>query len=108
MAEPVELGAARELVRQQVRSMRSETRALAESMGFVIAETVIGPDDVPPFDKALVDGYAMLAESLSGQAAQEAQRTASLETELESARGTIAELEEAAYEAWILRQSCRI
>jgi putative molybdopterin biosynthesis protein len=39
-----------------------ETVALGESLGRVVAKTLRSPVDVPPFDRALVDGYALHAE----------------------------------------------
>ena len=35
---------------------------LGESLGRVLAEDVVSPVDVPPFDRATVDGYALRAE----------------------------------------------
>ncbi len=39
-----------------------ETVPLEESLGRVLAEDVVSPVDVPPFDRATVDGYAVRAE----------------------------------------------
>lgn len=39
-----------------------ETVALGASIGRVVAQTLRSPVDVPPFDRALVDGYALHAE----------------------------------------------
>ncbi|WP_297491037.1 gephyrin-like molybdotransferase Glp [Thermococcus sp.] len=39
-----------------------EEVALDEALGRVLAEDVVSPIDVPPFDRATVDGYALRAE----------------------------------------------
>ena len=39
-----------------------EEVALDEALGRVLAEDVVSPIDVPPFDRAAVDGYALRAE----------------------------------------------
>ncbi|MCC6021448.1 MAG: molybdopterin biosynthesis protein [Thermoproteaceae archaeon] len=39
---------------------------LAEAYGRVLAEDVTAPIDVPPFDRATMDGYAVVAESTYG------------------------------------------
>lgn len=43
----------------------SETRSLAHALGMALAEDVIAPGDVPPFDRSNVDGYAVRAADLS-------------------------------------------
>ncbi len=40
---------------------------LAEALGCVLAEDVVADGDSPPFDKALVDGYAVRSADLTGQ-----------------------------------------
>ena len=45
---------------------RSERIPVAESAGRVLAEPVTAPMDVPPFDRAAMDGYAVLAEDTFG------------------------------------------
>ncbi|MCD6524227.1 MAG: molybdopterin molybdenumtransferase MoeA [Thermococcus sp.] len=39
-----------------------ETVPLEEALGRVLAEDIVSPIDVPPFDRATVDGYALRAE----------------------------------------------
>jgi molybdopterin molybdotransferase len=41
-----------------------EQRALAESLGAVLAEDLVAPFDVPPTDNAAVDGYAVYFDDL--------------------------------------------
>ncbi len=43
-----------------------ETAPLAESLGRVLARDVASPIDVPPFDRALVDGFALRAADTEG------------------------------------------
>lgn len=39
---------------------------LSESLGCVLAEEIIGTADSPPFDKSMMDGYAVHAEDVQG------------------------------------------
>jgi molybdopterin molybdotransferase len=43
-----------------------QRRRLAEALGCVLAEDVTSDIDLPPFDKALVDGYAVRSADLNG------------------------------------------
>lgn len=38
---------------------RSETVSLDEALGRVLAETIVAPCDLPAFDQAAMDGYAV-------------------------------------------------
>lgn len=46
-----------------------ETRALAESLGAVLAEDVVAAYDLPPFDNSAMDGFALRASDTAGAAA---------------------------------------
>jgi molybdenum cofactor synthesis domain-containing protein len=48
---------------------RAETVAIADADGRVLARDVVAPDDVPAFDRAAMDGYAVVAADTSGAAA---------------------------------------
>ncbi len=48
--------------KKRIRERDRETVALEEALGRVLAEDVVSPIDVPPFDRATVDGYAVKAE----------------------------------------------
>jgi putative molybdopterin biosynthesis protein len=48
------------------RTLPSESVALAEALGRVLAGDVASPIDVPPFDRALVDGFAVRATDTQG------------------------------------------
>jgi molybdopterin molybdotransferase len=49
----------------EVRRPAPVMRPLDESLGLVLAEDVISDVDSPPFDKALMDGYAVRAEDVA-------------------------------------------
>ncbi|KAB1081038.1 molybdopterin biosynthesis protein [Methylobacterium soli] len=47
-------------------SLPAEPVGLAESLGRVLAEDIASPIDVPPFDRSLVDGFAIRAADSAG------------------------------------------
>ncbi|PWS22194.1 molybdopterin biosynthesis protein, partial [Enterococcus faecium] len=47
-------------------ALGDETIPLAEALGRVLAHDVASPIDVPPFDRALVDGFALRAADTEG------------------------------------------
>lgn len=47
------------------RSLRKESRGLQDALDHVLAEDVIAPIDVPPFDRSNVDGFAVRSADLS-------------------------------------------
>ncbi|HEX8494422.1 MAG TPA: gephyrin-like molybdotransferase Glp [Pyrinomonadaceae bacterium] len=49
------------IVQQQTEPLLAETVALEEALGRVLAQDVIADSDLPPFDRAQMDGYALLA-----------------------------------------------
>ncbi len=52
------------VVQKQTRRLPAALVPLAEARGRVLAEDVIAETDLPPFDRALMDGYAMRAADL--------------------------------------------
>lgn len=44
-----------------VSRLGAERRALGDALGSVLAESVVAPDDVPPFANSAMDGYAVRA-----------------------------------------------
>ncbi|MFU0507882.1 molybdopterin biosynthesis protein [Pseudaminobacter sp. NGMCC 1.201702] len=46
-------------------AMPSEERALADALDLALAEDVVAPIDVPPFDRANVDGFAVRAADIA-------------------------------------------
>src|SRR5438552_9590356 len=62
---------AQQCVLDQVRPLSPVTARLDRSaLGLVLTEDVISDVDMPPFAKALMDGYAVRAQDLSGGAGQ--------------------------------------
>ena len=49
-----------------VRPLGVEVVSLSEAYGRVLAEDIYSPIDVPPFDRSIVDGFAVRAEDLFG------------------------------------------
>jgi molybdenum cofactor synthesis domain-containing protein len=65
--ETIPLDEALALVMESVRPIeRTERVAIGRAMGRVISERVASPVDVPPFDRAAMDGYAVVAEDTFG------------------------------------------
>jgi len=54
-----------------LRPLAGETVALAESLGRVLADDIRSPVDVPSFDRANVDGYAVRAADTFGASEQQ-------------------------------------
>ncbi|MBT9132574.1 MAG: Molybdopterin molybdenumtransferase [Syntrophomonadaceae bacterium] len=43
----------------RIRKRSAKTVALEEALGFVLAEDIVAPFDMPPFNKSAMDGYAV-------------------------------------------------
>jgi len=52
------------IVKQQTRKLPAETVSLAQARGRVLAEDVVADSDLPPFDRAQMDGYAVRASDV--------------------------------------------
>ena len=64
---PMALGAAMQRMRAAIVPIaRTERVALADAAGRVLATDVTATADVPPFDRALMDGYAVRADDTTG------------------------------------------
>ncbi len=50
-----------QIVRQQTRALETEKVALPNALGRVLAQEVAADSDLPPFDRAQMDGYAVRA-----------------------------------------------
>ena len=59
---------------------RTERVGLDEAVGRVLAATVVADRDVPPFDRAAMDGYALVADSTFGASRGEPARLECIET----------------------------
>jgi molybdenum cofactor synthesis domain-containing protein len=70
ITETISLEEARDLLFEAAApTERTERIPLGESLGRVIAEAVTSKVDVPPFDRAAMDGYAVIAEDTFGAGA---------------------------------------
>jgi molybdenum cofactor synthesis domain-containing protein len=47
------------IIREQTEALPVETVALADVLGRVLAEDIVADSDLPPFDRAQMDGYAV-------------------------------------------------
>src|SRR6516164_5554932 len=47
------------------RDLPSEQRRLADALGYALAQDVLAPIDVPPFDRSNVDGFAVRSADLA-------------------------------------------
>ncbi|HVS80350.1 MAG TPA: gephyrin-like molybdotransferase Glp [Pyrinomonadaceae bacterium] len=54
------------IVLQHTPKLELEAAALADAMGRVLAEDIIADSDLPPFDRAQMDGYAVRAADVAG------------------------------------------
>lgn len=53
-----------QVVRQQTQALSTERVALDQVLGRVLAEDVVADTDLPPFDRAQMDGYAVRAQDV--------------------------------------------
>src|SRR5262245_5588576 len=58
----ISVAEALELVLANVQPLEARRRALSESLSLVLADDVYSDIDSPPYDKALMDGYAIRLE----------------------------------------------
>lgn len=63
----ISLEEARRLVEQRTRPLPSSPVELSAALGRVLAADVVSDIDSPPWDKALVDGYAVRSADFSGE-----------------------------------------
>src|SRR5947209_6461139 len=57
---------AQSLILKAVRPLPAKTLALTpDALGLVLAEDVVSDIDSPPYDKALMDGYAIRSEDIA-------------------------------------------
>ncbi|MCA1565499.1 MAG: molybdopterin molybdotransferase MoeA [Acidobacteria bacterium] len=65
----IQVAEAIRIVEAQTARLPAETIALAGARGRVLAEDVVADTDLPPFDRATMDGYAVRAADTSGATA---------------------------------------
>jgi molybdopterin molybdotransferase len=69
MSKMISVTEAIRIVREQTERLAVETIALGDALRRVLAEDVVADSDLPPFDRAQMDGYAVrAADTASGQA----------------------------------------
>ena len=54
-----------EIVLREARALPAEDVALENALGRVLAEDVASDQDLPPFDRAAMDGYALRAADVA-------------------------------------------
>ena len=59
-----------QIVRQETKALGSEPVELQNALGRVLAEDVAADSDLPPFDRAQMDGYAVRAEDVKNAPAR--------------------------------------
>ena len=59
-----------QIVRQETKALGSERVQLQHALGRVLAEDVVSDSDLPPFDRAQMDGYAVRAEDVKNAPAR--------------------------------------
>lgn len=68
-ADWLPVGEAREIILRDVAPLPPERRALADALGSVLAEDVVAPVDLPPWDNSAMDGFAARSEDVLGASA---------------------------------------
>jgi molybdopterin molybdotransferase len=58
------------LVLQHTTALRVESVRLSDALNRVLAEDIIADTDLPPFDRAQMDGYAVRSEDVSNTPAR--------------------------------------
>src|SRR5438067_145420 len=53
------------IVLAEIRNLPRESIELSNSLGRILAEDIVADTDLPPFDRAQMDGYAVRAEDLA-------------------------------------------
>src|SRR4030095_7713949 len=59
-----------QIVLQQTSSLGTESVPLGDAMGRILAEEIVADTDLPPFDRAQMDGYAVRAADVANTPAR--------------------------------------
>lgn len=62
----ISIAEAIDIIRQRSEPLGAERVALSDALGRVLAETVVADSDLPPFNRAQMDGYAVRAADTIG------------------------------------------
>jgi hypothetical protein len=65
--EMISVAEAIQIVKQQTRPLATERVKLEHALNRVLAEDIVADSDLPPFDRAQMDGYAVRAEDTAGE-----------------------------------------
>ncbi|HEV2131641.1 MAG TPA: hypothetical protein VGR27_11090, partial [Longimicrobiaceae bacterium] len=65
-ADWVSVQQARETILQNVAVLPPERRFLLDALGYVLAEDLDSPLDLPPWDNSAMDGFAVRAQDVRG------------------------------------------
>jgi len=65
LSEMLSVAEAIQIVREKTPVLPAEEVALDEALGRILAEDIIADSDLPPFDRAQMDGYAVRAEDVT-------------------------------------------
>lgn len=66
----ISVSQATQIVRAQTRLLPTEPVALANALDRILAEDIIADSDLPPFDRAQMDGYAVRAADVANTPAR--------------------------------------
>jgi molybdenum cofactor synthesis domain-containing protein len=66
----IPIGQAIQIVLQQTPKLASEEIALPDALNRILAEDIVADTDLPPFDRAQMDGYAVRAADVANTPAQ--------------------------------------
>ncbi len=58
----ISVAKAQSIITRETGSLGSERVTIAESVGRVLAKTIVADSDLPPFDRSQMDGYTVIAE----------------------------------------------
>ena len=56
---------AKQMVLDHISILESVSIPFLDSLGMVLAETIVSDDDIPPFDKVTTDGFALRSADVS-------------------------------------------
>ena len=59
-----------QIVLDQTTTLPAESVALADALGRILAEDIVADTDLPPFDRAQMDGYALRAADVASTPAR--------------------------------------
>src|SRR5260370_40997885 len=58
------------IVREVTHSLGAESVSIADAMGRILGDDIVADSDLPPFDRAQMDGYAVRSEDVAATPAR--------------------------------------